>query len=110
MRKLQRHTKAEKYAHVEACKKSTLTHKAYCRAHGIGISTLYYWAKKYKEECSDNNSQDTKPGFIPVEVQAEPQRNQLQNNGHLHFLFPNGIQVVCPEGVQPEVLKTLLNP
>jgi len=110
MRKIRRHTKAEMYAHVEACRKSNLTHRAYCKAHGIANSTLYHWAKKYKNESSGNKPQEIVPGFIPVEVQPEPQRHQVQSNGHLHFLFPNGIQVVCPEDVQPEVLKTLLNP
>ena len=98
------------YAHVEACKNSNLTHHAYCKANGIASSTLNYWVKKYKDEYSDKKSQEPAPGFIPVEVQPDPQRKQVQNKGHLHFLFPNGIQVMCPESVQPEVLKTLLNP
>jgi transposase-like protein len=110
MRKIRRHTQAEMYAHIEASKKSNLTLGAYCKTHGIANSTLYYWAKKYENEYADNKPQDPVPGFIPVEVQPEPERNRMQSTGQLHFLFPNGIQVVCPESVPSEVLKTLLNP
>ncbi len=85
MRKIQRHTQAEMYAHAEACKNSNLSHHAYCKANGIASSTLYYWAKKYKNECSGNKCQEPVPGFIPVEVQPDPQSNKVQNNGHLHF-------------------------
>ena len=38
------------------------------------------------------------------------QMDQVGIPHQLHFLFPNGIQVMCPESVQPEVLRTLLNP
>ena len=48
-------------------------------------------------------------GFIPVQVQPDLEPDQVHAPGQLHFLFPNGIQVMCPESVSPEVLKTLLN-
>ena len=110
MRKIQRHTQAEMFIHVEAWKKSKQSQKIYCKHHSIAYSTFQYWAKKYRKECSEDEASDDTPGFIPVKVQPDPDPDQLRIPNQLHFLFPNGIQVMCPESVHPEVLKTLLNP
>jgi len=110
MIKTQRHTQAEMFAQVEAWRKSNLPQKIYCTQQGLAYSTFQYWAKKYREEFSDQGAQEFTPGFIPVKVEPDPETNQVRIPGQLHFLFPNGIQVMCPESVHPEVLKTLLNP
>ncbi|MGM0527282.1 MAG: IS66 family insertion sequence element accessory protein TnpA [Bacteroidota bacterium] len=110
MRKIKTHTRAEMFAHILACKESGLSKRAYCNQHDIACSTFQYWAKKYREEHSDNKPEDTNPGFIPVQVQPDPRTDQVNIHNRLHFLFPNGVQVMCTETVNPEVLKTLLNP
>ncbi|MBW6481181.1 MAG: hypothetical protein K0B37_17265 [Bacteroidales bacterium] len=110
MRKTQRHTQAEMFAHVEACMKKNHPQKIYCTQQGVAYSTFQYWAKKYREEFSEKDDQDFTPGFIPIKVESDPETSQVRIPGQLHFLFPNGIQVMCPESVHPEVLKTLLNP
>ena len=96
------------FSHVEACRSSRQSQKDYCEDKGIALSTFQYWAKKYREEFSRAEASDEAPGFIPVQVHPEPEPERVA--GQLHFLFPNGIQVMCPESVDPEVLKTLLNP
>ncbi len=98
------------YAHMESCKNSGQPQKVYCEQEGLAYSTFQYWVKKYREECAEDEASSISPGFIPVEVQPDPEMDQAGNTSQLHFLFPNGIQVMCPESVQPEVLKTLLNP
>ena len=98
------------YSHVEACKRSKQPQKIYCKQQGLAYSTFQYWAKKYREEFSENGASDETPGFIPLQVQPDPEMDQLGLSNQLHFLFPNGTQVMCPESVQPEVLRTLLNP
>jgi transposase-like protein len=109
MRKIKRHSRAEMFAHTKACKESGLSKRAYCNLHGIACSTFQYWAKKYRKEYSGNEPADNAPGFIPVQVQPDPETDQVGIHNQLHFLFPNGIQVMCPETVNPKVLKTLLN-
>jgi len=109
MRKTQRHTQAEMFAHVEACMKKNQPQKIYCTHQGLAYSTFQYWAKKYREDFSKPEAQEFPPGFIPVKVEPDSETNQVRIPGQLHFLFPNGIQVMCPESVHPEVLKTLLN-
>jgi hypothetical protein len=108
MRKIQKYTRFEMFSHVEAYRSSRQSQKAYCKHKGISLSTFQYWAKKYREEFSKDEASDEAPGFIPLQVHLEPEPKRTP--GHLHFLFPNGIQVMCPESVHPEVLKTLLNP
>ena len=110
MRKIKRHTPVEMYAHIEASKNISQPQKAYSKQQGLAYSTFQYWAKKYRKEFSEEGSSDITPGFIPVKVQPDPEKDQVGLPNQLHFLFPNGIQVMCPESVQPEVLRTLLNP
>jgi len=110
MSKNQRHTQEEMYAHIEACKTSGQPQKIYCEQAGLAYSTFQCWGKKYRDECSEGEASAITPGFIPVEVQPDPGMNQEGVPNQLHFLFPNGIQVMCHESVHPEVLRTLLNP
>ncbi len=98
------------FAHVEACRKSNHPQKIYCTQQGLAYSTLQYWLKKYREEFSEQAAQEFTPGFIPIKVELDQETNKVRNPGQLHFLFPNGIQVMCPESVDHKVLKTLLNP
>ncbi len=98
------------YAHIKACKDIRQPQKVYCKQQGLAYSTFQHWAKKYREEISEDDASEITPGFIPVKVQPDPETAQVDITKQLHFLFPNGIQVMCPESVDPEVLKTLLNP
>ena len=98
------------FSHVEACRSSKQSQADYCKKKGIALSTFQYWAKKYREEFTKDEASEETSGFIPIQVQPDPETEQKRMPGQLHFLFPNGIQVMCPENVDPEVLKTLLNP
>jgi len=99
------------FAHVEACKNGNDPQKTYCKQYGIAYSTFQYWAKKYRKKVSEKGVIDRQVGFIPVKVQSEPEvLSYTPGVNQLHFLYPNGIQVMCPEGVHPEVLKNLINP
>jgi hypothetical protein len=110
MRKIRRHIQTKMYAHVKACNKSNQPQKVYCKQHGIAYSTFQYWAKKYRKSNAEDELAVYAPGFIPVKVQPDPEPEQVCLTNQLHFLFPNGIQVMCPESVHAGVLKTLLNP
>ena len=96
------------YSHIEAFRVSKQSQKIYCKQKGLALSTFQYWAKKYREEFSQAETSDETPGFIPVQVQSDPEPDQVLAPGQLHFLFPNGIQVMCTENVDHQVLKVLL--
>lgn len=98
------------YAHVKACNNGNQPQKAYCKEQGIAYSTFQYWAKKYRKSSAEDELADYAPGFIPVKVHPDLEPEKVRLSNQLHFLFPNGIQVMCPESVHPGVLKTLLNP
>jgi hypothetical protein len=98
------------FAHIEAWKSSGQSQKVYCGQSGLAITTFQYWAKKYREESAQDEASAITPGFIPLEVQPDPEMIQEELPNQLHFLFPNGIQVKCSERVHPGVLRTLLNP
>ena len=97
------------YAHVESCKNNNQPQQVYCKKHNLAYSTFQYWAKKYRKEHSGNDTVETFSGFIPVKVQPDSRVNQAHTSNQLHFLMPNGVQVLCPETIQPQVLKTLLD-
>ncbi len=109
MRKYQRHNQAEMFSHIENCKQTGQTQKAYCKQNGLAYSTFHYWVIKYRKEVSGKQLTDRPAGFIPVKVQSEPEVSGSDDN-QLHFLYPNGIQVMCSERISSEVLKTLINP
>jgi hypothetical protein len=77
MRKIQRHTQAKMFGHIEVCKESKQPQKVYCKQHSIAYSTFQYWAKKYCKEFKANTGTDSSPGFIPVKVQPGPEPEQV---------------------------------
>ena len=111
MRKYKRYSQPEMFSHIEACIQNNQPQKAYCQQHDIAYSTYQYWAKKYREEFAANKVADKPAGFIPVKVQPDPEvLAQVPGSSQLHFLYPNGIQVLCSETANQEVLKILINP
>lgn len=111
MRKYKRYSQAEMFSHIEACKQNSQPQKVYCLQHDIAYSTYQYWAKKYREENASNKVTEKPAGFIPVKVQPDPEViAQVSGSSQLHFLYPNGIQVLCSEKANVEVLKILINP
>jgi hypothetical protein len=107
MRKTQRHSRDEMFAHIESWRGSGQSQKIYCEQAGLAYTTFQYWAKKFRQEAVQDKAMVNAPGFIPVKVQPDLVRGQMPHQ--LHFLFPNGIQVKCSERVHPEVLQRLLN-
>lgn len=99
------------FAHVEACKNDNKPQKTYCKQYGIAYSTFQFWAKRYRKEVFEKKVKDRPVGFIPVKVQSEPEvLSHTPGVNQLHFLYPNGIQLMCSETITHEVLKNLLNP
>ncbi len=98
------------FAHINACKESNQRQNYYCKHQGIAYSTFQYWAKKYRKENSKNEVTANGAGFIPVKVREPAPIDKMHLPGQLHFLLPNGVQVMCSETISAEVLKTLLNP
>jgi len=71
-------------------------------------ATILYYERKYLESHAKDEHTDNAPGFIPVQVQPEPEKKKESIPQQLYFIFPNGIQIICPESVHPAILKLLL--
>jgi hypothetical protein len=107
MRKTQRHTQKEMFAHIQACKQSKKPQRMYCKLHRITYSKFQYWAKKYRKQL---RTDEINPGFIEVKLKPEAQEPTQLPDNQLHFHYPNGVQLLCSETINPAVLKTLINP
>ena len=106
MKKSRRHTAKEMFAHYEAWQQGDAPQKQYCKEHGLAYSTFQAWGKRLKESKSQ-----VKPdsGFIPVNIKSVSAPEEKETVNQLCLLFPNGIQLQCPETVSPELLKNLIN-
>lgn len=71
-------------------------------------ATVEYQERKYLESLTRNEHAENVPGFIPVQVQPEPDKKKGSISPDLHIIFPNGIQIICPDTVHPSILKLLL--
>ena len=106
MKKSRRHTAKEMFAHYEAWQRGDVPQKQYCKEHGLAYSTFQAWGKKLKET---NTQVRSEPGFIPVNIKSFSEPEEKEPAGQLRLIFPNGIQMLCPETVSPELLKNLIN-
>jgi hypothetical protein len=91
-----------------SCKESKQSQKSFCKQRDMDDATILYWERKYLESRTNEEPTDNVPGFIPVQVQPEPEKEKESVPQQLHFIFPNGIQIICPESVHPAILKLLL--
>ena len=90
-------------------KGSTQSQKLSCKYRDIDDATVLYHERKYLESLTMDEPTENVSGFIPVQVQPEPKKEKECIPRELQILFPNGIQIICPESVHPSILKLLLN-
>ena len=69
---------------------------------------IQYYERKHLGSPTKDELVNNDPGFIPVQVQPKPDKKKESNPPDLHIIFPNGIQIICPESVHPAILKLLL--
>lgn len=62
-------------------KASGLTQKAFCKLHGISVSTLGYWVSKVKEQESGTG------GFIEMTGSSTLKSDQVE------IIYPSGIRL-----------------
>ena len=103
MKRNQKHTLESMAKHFGAYKQSNLSQEQYCKQNGLAYSTFQYWLKKLKGQ--DN----PQPGFISVKVRPESNLEIKSETNQLHFCFPNGVQMRCPDTINLNLLKQLIN-
>lgn len=104
--------KQEMYHLLTQWDKSGMNQREFCVEQGINYSVFKYWNKKRKMEreikCAPKREQPKPPSskvtdtFIPITVSQK-----LKSFG-FHITYPNGVQVSCPEEIELEQFKRLI--
>ena len=108
MRQIQTHNPSEESFSVGSCKESKSLRRSTFERRAMDEATVVYWERKYLESRTRDELAENVPGFIPVQVQPEPDKKKESKSEDLHIIFPNGIQIICPESVHPAILKLLI--
>jgi hypothetical protein len=112
MRKNQKYSKAEMFLTIERWQKSGLSQVKFCAREKISLKTFHYWLRKYRNEKSLESKQNTKDSetFIPVEVSGSIANKSMPlGSGRIELLFPNGVRMSSPAGIDVVWLKSLIN-
>ncbi len=91
------------YSLIRKWEASNLTQQEFYHKHGIAKSTFSYWRNKYIKEKTNSSS---KENFIAVEI--EKTGNANKNSEVLELVYPNGVRLVCSEGMELSRLKPLI--
>jgi hypothetical protein len=78
----------EMFSLVELWLESDLTQAEFCRAHGLSVSVLSYWLRKYRDEQSGSEKMGS---FVALSV-GEADRKGVA------VIFPNGVKVEISGG------------
>lgn len=79
--------------HLEACKQSELTQKAYCAQHGLSTKSFYRWHRKEKDALAATKSSLT---LVPVSVVGSATTGNL-----IRLRTPGGWRIELPVGSAP---------
>ena len=73
--------------HLNRCSASGQTLRAYAAEHGLKISTLYFYRKKFRSATSPTDSPASKPVFVRASVASPtlPCRVHLRNGVTVEF-------------------------
>ena len=88
--------------HLEACKQSELTQKAYCAQHGLSTKSFYRWLRKEKDALAA-----TKPSLtlVPISVVGAATTGNV-----IRLHSPGGWRIELPAGNTPwlaDILRQL---
>ena len=97
---------------IELWQESGLSQVKFCSGEKLSVKTFSYWLRKYRKEKGllEGHSKKASETFIPVEVSRGRTLNRINPDyGRIEVLFPNGVQMSCPAGIDIGQLKTLIN-
>jgi len=101
MRKNQKYSKDQMFSLILECENSGLSQEKFFDQHKISKSTFGYWRKKYLKETGHGKRKDN---FIPVKVGTVKNKSPEV----LELVYPNGVRIVCPAGMNLSRLKQLI--
>ena len=100
------------YRAIARWQESGLTQTKFCLGENLSSKTFSSWLRKYRSEKEVESQIGPKVSktFIPVEVSGPTASNSMPlASGRMELLFPNGVRMSCPSGVDIIWLKSLIN-
>jgi hypothetical protein len=98
-----KYSEEKMYSLIRQWETSGVSQRKFLVKHHIATSTFAYWRKKYLKEAD----QKQKKEFIPVKLDATIQEKATAT-GTLEVVYPNGVRLVCSEGMDLSRLKPLI--
>ena len=92
-------TEEEMFPLVAQWQESDQTQKAFCTQHSISVSVFAYWLRRYRDQQSGADDQET--SFIPV-------RMTVPDCAALEVVLPSGAVLRFAQVVPLSYLKALL--
>lgn len=90
-------TKAASWkTHLDGWHNSGLSQAAYCRQHGLSLSSFGYWRRTLASKSQGAAVSASMPALVPIVVADAP-----LTDGLIEFHLPNGLQVILPSGLDP---------
>ena len=90
-----RRSAGEMFSLVELWLESELTQTEFCRVHGLSVSVLSYWLRKYRDAAippgRDQTGQEKTGSFVAVSVREADRKG-------VAVIFPNGVKVEISGG------------
>ena len=86
----------EMFSHVESWQGSGNSQKSYCTENNIPYSVFQYWRRKYRHERETPDSGD----FAELVIGGAPRGMEI--------LYPNGVILRLPHGVDPVTIRAYL--
>ena len=80
---------------IEDWSQSGKTQKEYCQERGLYLSVFGYWLRKYREQ-----RESTGPSFVKLET--------FGSSMGLEIVYPNGVILRLPSGIDPQTLGQYL--
>ena len=110
MRKENVALKQKMYGLLDKYKSSGLSQNKFCEFHGVSVSVLKYWRRKFTIEMAsdvDGTKSESLVGFVDVEVSSDRLANKASKD-LLQLHFPNGVRVECPSDISTERLEGII--
>ena len=110
MRKNQKYSKEEMYLAIKMWRESGLSQSKFCLNEKLLVKAFAYWLRKYKQDKDfpAKKYDNVRETFIPVSV-PNTINNLVPDCASIEVIFPNGVHINCPAGIDIDQLKTLIN-
>ena len=97
-----KNTQEQMFDIISSWKQSNLSQKAYCEQNRIRYHVFHYWYKRYHDEQSNS----TKPAFIPLNVTPSFSDGTCAN---IEVVLADGKRILFHQAVSSDFLKAVIS-